>query len=154
VTGGATHVLGDGEGGDIIAEEAEFGLNPAPAPGGVVSGHTSNQGADLEVDRWTTRCASSGLPAPVEAKAVAVPSDDSGGLDNKEAGPPVRPEPREANPEDAVVAAKPRVRERPLQDHHLMAQGDVLQRHGGGAAEKGTEEGPDAEDEDHCSSQG
>jgi hypothetical protein len=30
--GGAAHVLGDGEGGDFIAEEAEFGLNPAPAP--------------------------------------------------------------------------------------------------------------------------
>jgi hypothetical protein len=55
VTGGAAHVLGDGEGGDIIAEEAEFGLNPAPAPGGVFAGHASNQGADLEVDRRTTR---------------------------------------------------------------------------------------------------
>jgi hypothetical protein len=32
VTGGTAHVLGDGEGGDFIAEEAEFGLNPAPAP--------------------------------------------------------------------------------------------------------------------------
>src|SRR4029453_18276929 len=32
VNGGAGHVLGDGEGGDFIAEEAEFGLNPAPAP--------------------------------------------------------------------------------------------------------------------------
>jgi hypothetical protein len=29
VTGGTSHVLGDGEGGDFIAEEAEFGLNPA-----------------------------------------------------------------------------------------------------------------------------
>jgi hypothetical protein len=55
VTGGAAHVLGDGEGGDFIAEEAEFGLNPAPAPGGVFSGHASNQAADLEVDRRTAR---------------------------------------------------------------------------------------------------
>jgi hypothetical protein len=55
VTGSAAHVLGDGEGGDFIAEEAEFGLNPAPASGGVFSSHTSNQGADLEVDRWTAR---------------------------------------------------------------------------------------------------
>ena len=62
----------------------------------------------------------------------------------EEAGPPVRPEPREANPEDAVVAAKPRVRDRPRQDHQLMAQSDVLERNGGGAAEKGAEEGPDA----------
>jgi hypothetical protein len=55
LTGGAAHVLGDGEGGDIIAEEAEFGLNPAPAPGGAFAGHAANQGADLEVDRRTTR---------------------------------------------------------------------------------------------------
>src|SRR5262245_64486696 len=48
--GRAAHVLGDGEGGDVIAEEAEFGLNPAPTPGGVVSGHASNEGAELEVE--------------------------------------------------------------------------------------------------------
>jgi len=55
VMGGAAHVLGDGEGGDFIAEEAEFGLNPAPTPGGVFASHTSNQGADLEVDRRPAR---------------------------------------------------------------------------------------------------
>jgi hypothetical protein len=53
VRGGAAHVLGDGEGGNLIAEEAEFGLNPAP--GRVFLSHTSNQGADLEVDRWAAR---------------------------------------------------------------------------------------------------
>ncbi len=36
-TGGSPHVLGDGEGGDFIAEEAEFGLDPAPAPDRVLS---------------------------------------------------------------------------------------------------------------------
>ena len=55
VTGGTAHVRGDGEGGDMIAEKGEFGLNPASAPGGVVAGHASNQGTDLEVDRRTTR---------------------------------------------------------------------------------------------------
>jgi hypothetical protein len=34
-----------------------------------------------------------------------------------------------------------------------MAQSDVLKRDGGGAAEKSAEIGPDAEDEDHRSSQ-
>jgi hypothetical protein len=33
VGGGAARVLGDGEGSDFVAEEAEFGLNPAPVPG-------------------------------------------------------------------------------------------------------------------------
>jgi hypothetical protein len=84
---------------------------------------------------------------------LAVPSDNRGGLDNEEVGPPVRPEPGEAHPEDAVLAEEPRARDRPLQDHQLMAQSKVLERNGGGAAENGAEEGPDTQDEDHCSSQ-
>src|SRR5262249_33016598 len=35
---GALHVLGNGELGDLIAEKAEFGLDPAPAPGWVFAG--------------------------------------------------------------------------------------------------------------------
>ena len=52
-----------------------------------------------------------------------------------------------------VRALEPRARDGPLQDYQLMAQSDVLKRNGGGAAEKGAEEGPDAQEEDHCSSQ-
>ena len=40
---GAPHVLGHGEFGDLIAEEAEFGLDPAPAPDRVFSGHAADQ---------------------------------------------------------------------------------------------------------------
>jgi hypothetical protein len=39
----------------FFGEGPEFGLDPAPAPGGVVSGHAADQRADLEVDRRTTR---------------------------------------------------------------------------------------------------
>jgi hypothetical protein len=39
--------------------------------------------------------------------------------------------------------AELRARARPLKDHHLMAAGDVLEGKGGGAAKKGTGEGPD-----------
>jgi hypothetical protein len=39
------------------------------------------------------------------------------------------------------------------QSNVLMAQSNVLERNGGGVAEKGAEEGPDAQGEDHCSSQ-
>ena len=55
VTGGSAHVLGDGKSGDVIAEEVELGLDPAPAPGVVFAGHASDQGPDLEVDRRTAR---------------------------------------------------------------------------------------------------
>jgi hypothetical protein len=51
----APHVLGDGELGDLIVEEAEFGLNPAPAPGRVLSGHAADERAELKIERRTTR---------------------------------------------------------------------------------------------------
>src|SRR4030095_9886111 len=39
---GTPHVLGNAQLGDLIAEEAEFGLDPAPAPGWVLSGHAAD----------------------------------------------------------------------------------------------------------------
>jgi hypothetical protein len=51
---GASHVLGDGELCDLITEEVEFGLDPAPAPGQVFSGHAADQGAELKIERWAT----------------------------------------------------------------------------------------------------
>ena len=50
----APHVLGNGEPGDLIAEKAEFGLDPAPAPGRVFSGHAADQGAELKIERRAT----------------------------------------------------------------------------------------------------
>src|SRR5437879_7670301 len=47
----APHVLGNGEPSDLIAEEPEFSLDPAPAPGRVRSSHA----ADLKIERRATR---------------------------------------------------------------------------------------------------
>jgi hypothetical protein len=52
---GAPQVLGNGELGDLIAEEAEFGLDPAPAPGRVFSGHAADERAELKIERRATR---------------------------------------------------------------------------------------------------
>jgi hypothetical protein len=51
---GAPHVLGNGELGDLIAEETEFGLDPTPAPGRVRSGHVADQRAKLKIERRAT----------------------------------------------------------------------------------------------------
>jgi len=51
----ATHVLGNGEPGDLIAEEPEFSLDPAPAPGWVLSGHAADQRAEFKIERRATR---------------------------------------------------------------------------------------------------
>jgi hypothetical protein len=51
---GAPHVLGNGKLGDLIAEEAKFGLDPTPAPGGVLSGHAADQRAEFKIERRAT----------------------------------------------------------------------------------------------------
>ena len=51
---GRRNVLGNGEVGDLIAEKAEFGLDPAPAPGRVFSGHATDQCAELKIERRVT----------------------------------------------------------------------------------------------------
>src|SRR5262245_20589859 len=50
----APQVLGNGEPDDFIAEEAEFGLDPAPAPGRVLSGHAADERAELKIERRAT----------------------------------------------------------------------------------------------------
>src|SRR4030095_9427808 len=49
--GEVPHVVGHGELGDLIAEEAEFGLDPTPTPGRVVSGPAATQRAQLKIER-------------------------------------------------------------------------------------------------------
>src|SRR3989442_8010214 len=51
---GAPHVLGDGELGDFLAQEPEFGLDSAPAPGRVHSGHAADQRAEFKIERRAT----------------------------------------------------------------------------------------------------
>ncbi len=45
------HVLGDGELGHVVPEEAELGVNPAPAPRGILAGHAADQFTDVAIDR-------------------------------------------------------------------------------------------------------
>ena len=44
------HVLGDGQLGDLIAEQGEFCLDASPAPRRIVPCHASDQGAQLGVE--------------------------------------------------------------------------------------------------------
>src|SRR5207247_10804956 len=104
---GMSHVLCNGELRDLIAEEAEFGLDPAPAPGWVLSGHAADERAELKIERRATRGAAPGLPAPVELKTLAVPGEDGRGLDNNEAGLPARPQLREPYADEPVPPTEP-----------------------------------------------
>ena len=55
VPGGGLAALHATELRDLIAEEAEFGLDPAPAPGWVLSGHAADVRAELKIERRATR---------------------------------------------------------------------------------------------------
>jgi hypothetical protein len=44
------HVLGDGQLGDLVAEEGEFRLDSPPAPGRILARHALDQMAKLGVE--------------------------------------------------------------------------------------------------------
>ncbi len=96
------HVLGDGQLGDRVAEQGEFGPNAPAAPRRILSCHPPDQLAKLGVEPRTADRLGFGLPAPVALEASAVPRQNGGGPDDDEGGPPARPEAGQPDPEDSV----------------------------------------------------
>ena len=86
------HVLGDGQLGDLVAEQGEFRLDAPAAPGRILASHAPDEVAKLGVEPRAADRVRPGLPAPVELEALAVPGEDGGGLDDDETGAPARPE--------------------------------------------------------------
>ncbi len=124
---GSAHVLGDRELGDVVPEEGKFGLDPPPAPRGVLAGHAADELAEFGVERRAADPVRPGLPPPVELETLAVPGQDRGGLDDGQAGPPTGPDVGQPDPEDPVPSSEPWSGDGALQDRELMAQGHVLE---------------------------
>ena len=144
---GSAHVLGDRELGDVVPEEGKFGLDPPPAPRGVLAGHAADELAEFGVERGAADPVRPGLPPPVELETLAVPGQDRGGLDDGQAGPPTGPEVGQPDPEpeDPVPSSEPWSGDGALKDRELMAQGHVLEGDGRRPEEHGAEEGPEAD---------
>ena len=66
-------------------------------------------------------------PAPVEAEATSVPSDDRFGLDDVERFAPVRPDAAEEIPEGAVTPPQARSPPVSLEYRDLVAEGSMLE---------------------------
>src|SRR5262245_17055049 len=81
---GAPHVLGHGELGDLIAEKAEFGLDPGSGflgpCGGSGSGAQDGAAGDPRSVAWTSSASRAGI--------LGMPGENCRGLNNDEAGPP------------------------------------------------------------------
>jgi hypothetical protein len=128
-------------------------LDPPSAPRGILSGHPADQILELDLDRRAAGLTRPRLPAPVEPKALAVPGEDCRGPNNEQAGPPARPQTRQAHPEDPIPWRKPRPPDRALKDGQLVTQRRVLKGDRRRPAEQGTDKGPETDEEDHLGSQ-
>src|SRR5262249_22474966 len=97
--GSSGHVPGDREVRDILAGEGGLRPGGSAAPGGVLSGHASDQVAKLGVELRTADRVALGVPSPIELKALAVPGKDGGGPNDDETGAPPRPEAGQPDPD-------------------------------------------------------
>ena len=146
---GATHVFGHSQLGDRVAEQSEFRLDAAPAPGGVLPRHPSDQLAQRGIEPRAADRGGLRLPAPVELEALAVPGEHRGRLHDDETGSPVRPHPRQPHPEDPIPAREPGSGHGALQDGQLMSQRQILEGDGRRPEEPGTEDGPETDHDKH-----
>src|SRR5437870_5076916 len=77
-----------------------------------------------------------------------MPGENSGGLNEQQAGPPARPEAGKADPKKAIPPGDLRERARTLQHRQLLPEGDVLEADVGRVDAQGAKEDPDTEDEE------
>jgi hypothetical protein len=96
-------VFGHGRFGDLVAQQPQFGLDAWTAPRWIVAGHATNERDDILVQCWTAHSVASGLPAPVQAKALLMPTHDGIGLNQNNRRTPVRVKSRKQNPEEPIA---------------------------------------------------
>jgi hypothetical protein len=76
-------------------------MNPRCTPQGIRMAHGADQRANVSGDCRSTRTGST-LPGPPWTEATAVPRDDRVGLDEDQRCPPLGPDAREPQPQEAV----------------------------------------------------
>ena len=101
-------------------------MNPRRAPRKILATHAAYQLADLGINRWPADLPVPGFPSQIRLEALAMPSNNGGGLDDDEHGTPISPESREPYPEDAVALPQSRTLGLVLQDGKLLPEGMVL----------------------------
>ena len=102
---GSGAILADGGIRDCNSEFGQFGLNSFAAPGGIAGPHSPNEVDEFAVSGGSA-AAGTGFPAPEQAKAQPMPSDDSLGLEEQQALLPVWPPPPEGEPKQTIRLAK------------------------------------------------
>jgi len=124
------HVLTDAGLTDVDAELEQFAVNVRRSPEWIFAAEHTDQLANLFRYRRAATLAMANLPTPEKAKALPVPADHRGGLDDGNAGFPAVPDRGEPCPEKAVGGAQLRALDRTLEHAELMTQGQDLQLEG------------------------
>src|ERR1700730_12634131 len=101
-------------------------LDARHSPSPILTGHFSNQVANLLVNPGTSDPARSGLPAPVTLKALPVPLNHRFWFHDHKDRAPVSPSMGQGDPEQAISVTKPRWLSRPAQDQQLLTQCEVF----------------------------
>jgi len=99
-------------------------------PKWVFAAQHADQLLNLFRHRRAARFPMANLPAPEQAKALTLPANHRGGLDDGNARFPTVPDRGQPRPETAVRGGQFGALDRALQDTDLMAQGEDLQLEG------------------------
>ncbi len=111
---------------DIDTEQSKLIADPWRAPGWVVARHLANEFSNIKRDLRSPDWLRSGLPSPVEAEALVVPSDYGFWFDDDKVGTPVDPEARQPDPDDPIGLPESRTLGGALEHGDLMTKGEVL----------------------------
>src|SRR5437763_1683488 len=95
------HVLGDCCLRHLNTEFQEFPMNARSAPARVSETHVPDEIPNFRRYRRAT-FATPTLPSPIEAKSLAMPSDNRLRFDQEQRRSPIVPQPREPNPQDSI----------------------------------------------------
>ena len=112
---------------DVDAQLEQLAVNPRSAPEWVLPTHGANQRAHLLGNAGAARFTVSDLPVPKQAKAFAMPADDSRSLDDEDAGLPIVPDGAQPGPEESIRRGQFRSLDGALQNAQLMAEREDLE---------------------------
>ena len=129
-------VLPDGRIRDLNTQFGQFGLDTLAAPGGIGFPHLLGQCDELAIQGGSSH-ASSGFPAPEQAKAQAMPSDDGLRLEEQQDLLPVRPEAPQTHPEQSVGGVEFGFTWLAFEHGELMSERQVFKQQLGMALEAG-----------------
>jgi hypothetical protein len=129
------HVTGDAAFRNIEAELQEFAVDPRRPPTPILRRQASDQRPNLLADRRSAGTTSRS-PAPVEAKAGAMPADHRLRLHDDQHVRPSRPRSLQGGPEKPVEAGQCRSRPLAFEYGNLLPEGEHLESGIDAAAEE------------------